>query len=78
MEQAIANIRQDLDSLQQQEISTKLIGDKVIEQLRLIDPIAYVRYASVYRCFEEVGEFIEEIQSLKRHTPNASQAPLNQ
>ncbi|KAB2644735.1 MAG: transcriptional repressor NrdR [Verrucomicrobia bacterium] len=66
MEEAIAQIVQNLESLQQQEIPTKLIGDQVMEQLRKIDPIAYVRYASVYRAFQEVGEFLEEIQSLKQ------------
>ncbi|MFZ4116459.1 MAG: transcriptional regulator NrdR [Chthoniobacterales bacterium] len=66
MEKAIAQILQNLESLQQHEISTKLIGDQVMEQLRHIDPIAYVRYASVYRAFQEVGEFLEEIQSLHR------------
>ena len=66
MEEAIAQILQNLESLQQQEIPTKLIGDQVMEQLRTIDPIAYVRYASVYRAFQEVGEFLEEIQSLKQ------------
>ena len=64
MEQLVETILQDLDSLQQREIPTKLIGDKVMEQLRTVDAIAYVRYASVYRCFEEVGEFIEEIEAL--------------
>jgi transcriptional repressor NrdR len=66
MEEAIAQIVQNLESLQQHEIPTKLIGDQVMEQLRKIDPIAYVRYASVYRAFQEVGEFLEEIQSLKQ------------
>lgn len=64
MEQLVETILQDLESLQRREIETKVIGDKVMEQLRQIDPIAYVRYASVYRCFQEVGEFINEIESL--------------
>lgn len=67
MEQAIANIMQELESLQEHEVSTKTIGDKVIQQLRMIDPVAYVRYASVYRCFEEVGEFINEIELLEKN-----------
>ena len=68
MELLVETILQDLDSLQQREIPTKLIGDKVMKQLRTIDAIAYVRYASVYRCFEELGEFIEEIESLSTGT----------
>ena len=68
MEKSVSIILQNLDSFQQREVPTKFIGDQVIEQLRHIDPIAYVRYASVYRRFEEIGEFIEEIQSLKKST----------
>ena len=68
MELLVETILQDLDSLQQREIPTKLIGDKVMKQLRTIDAIAYVRYASVYRCFEELGEFIEEIEALSTGT----------
>ena len=68
MENAISQILQNLESFQQQEIPTKLIGDQAMQQLRKIDPIAYVRYASVYRAFQEVGEFLEEIQSLKQQT----------
>lgn len=66
IEYAVAHVLQYLESLQQHEVSTKLIGDELMERLRNIDPIAYVRYASVYRSFQEVGEFINEIQSLKQ------------
>lgn len=64
MEDLVEAILHDLETLQVREITTKFIGDKVMDQLRKIDPIAYVRYASVYRRFEEVGEFINEIASL--------------
>ncbi|MCF7729407.1 MAG: transcriptional regulator NrdR [Chthoniobacterales bacterium] len=66
MENAIAQILKNLESLQQHEVPSKLIGDRLMDQLLNIDPIAYVRYASVYRAFQEVGEFIEEIQSLEK------------
>ena len=41
-----------------------VIGAKVMHRLESIDHVAYVRYASVYRQFEDVGEFIDEIKSL--------------
>ncbi len=63
IEEATALVIQDFEATQQREISTQLIGKKVMEQLRKIDPVAYVRYASVYRRFEEIGEFIEEIRN---------------
>ena len=59
----------DLEASQEREISTKEIGAKVMERLHSIDPVAYVRFASVYRRFEDIGEFIDEIQSLERRAP---------
>ncbi len=47
------------------EIPTRMIGPLVMKKLQTVDAVAYVRYASVYRQFEEVGEFIEEIRSLE-------------
>lgn len=67
MEEAVANVLHHLDLFQHREVPSKFIGDQVMEQLRQIDPVAYVRYASVYRRFEEIGEFIEEIESLKKN-----------
>lgn len=67
IEEALTQILHHIYSLHQQEISTKLLGDQVMEYLRRLDSIAYVRYASVYRSFQEVGEFIQEIQGLATH-----------
>ncbi len=69
MEESINAIISDLESGQDREISTKTIGARVMERLHAVDPVAYVRFASVYRRFEDIGEFIEEIQSLERRTP---------
>ncbi len=66
MEAAVSEVLGNLDTIQQREFPTTFIGDQVMEQLRRLDPVAYVRYASVYRRFEEVGAFIEEIESLKK------------
>ncbi len=70
-----------INELQQdniREIPTKVIGQKVMEKLRTIDHVAYVRFASVYRQFQDVGEFVNEIEQLKRHVPqrNAFQPEL--
>ncbi len=48
----------------EREISSKKIGEKVMAQLREWDDVAYVRFASVYREFQDVTEFIEQIQKL--------------
>ncbi len=64
LEKAADEIIQELKAENLKEIASQRIGPLVMKQLRNIDPVAYVRYASVYRQFEDVGEFIEEIQSL--------------
>ena len=46
------------------EVNSRFIGERVIKKLREIDKVAYVRYASVYREFRDVSEFIDEAQSL--------------
>ena len=69
MEESVNALINDLESDQDREISTKTIGARVMERLHAIDPVAYVRFASVYRRFEDIGEFIEEIQSLERRAP---------
>ena len=68
LEKAVEEILQELETEQRPEIPTRLIGAKVMERLHGIDPIAYVRYASVYREFQEIGDFIEEIQSYEKRS----------
>jgi transcriptional repressor NrdR len=47
------------------EISSETIGDLALEKLRVLDTLAYIRFASVYRHFEDIDEFVKEIQKLK-------------
>ncbi len=63
-EDIVELIEQRLHLKEEREISTQEIGATVMEELREIDPVAYVRFASVYRRFEEIGAFVEEVQSL--------------
>ncbi|MEO6054882.1 MAG: transcriptional regulator NrdR [Chthoniobacterales bacterium] len=72
MEHGVEGIIQDLETAQDREISTRMLGAKVMEKLHSIDQVAYVRYASVYRQFQDIGEFIEEIQSLERREIKSS------
>ena len=48
----------------EQEISSKLIGEMVMEELKKYDEVAYVRYASVYRSFKDIESFMQELQKL--------------
>lgn len=51
----------------EKEIPSREIGDLVMERLRELDAVAYVRFASVYRSFRDVEEFMEEIRSMEHH-----------
>jgi transcriptional repressor NrdR len=57
------------------EIPSKHIGLKVMEKLQDIDPVAYVRFASVYRQFQAVGEFIDEIEHLEQRPERGAKQP---
>jgi len=70
-------ITQELEQGFTKEIPSNLLGSKVMERLHELDEVAYVRYASVYRSFQDIGEFIDEIQMLgKRHKRSSLQAEL--
>lgn len=65
LENAVDEIINDLAADNLREVPTRFIGPKVMAQLKHIDPVAFVRYASVYREFQDVGEFSEVIESLE-------------
>ncbi len=60
----VDRIESDLQNTLKREISTKEIGEKVMEGLKDIDEVAYVRFASVYRQFKDVSTFIAEVNKL--------------
>lgn len=62
----IHRIIQKLRASGEREIPSQLLGEWLMDELRLIDPVAYVRFASVYRSFEDIDAFREEIQRLKK------------
>ena len=72
VERATEEILNELESMYDREISTQIVGAKVMEKLHSLDGVAYVRYASVYRQFEDIGEFIDEIQQLARRPRRGS------
>jgi transcriptional repressor NrdR len=57
-------IERDLRDSGEREISSSEIGEKVMHHLRDLDQVAYVRFASVYRQFDDIGEFLDELQRL--------------
>lgn len=68
IEQVVNSIVRQLESLGETEVTTPKIGELVMETLRTLDHVAYVRYASVYRDFRSPGDFNEFVDTLKRET----------
>jgi transcriptional repressor NrdR len=64
LEQAADEVEGRLVAEHEKEVSSQTIGERVAEALRRVDKVAYVRFASVYRQFEDVGDFIEEAQEV--------------
>ena len=61
-------VEEEIFRQQGQEVSSRLVGELVIARLRVVDKIAYVRYASVYHEFEDLGQFIDEVHDVMNHT----------
>lgn len=79
IERAVEEIVQQLEQDFTKDIPSQVLGAKVMERLHELDEVAYVRYASIYRSFQDIGEFIDEIQMLgKRHKRSALQPELFQ
>jgi transcriptional repressor NrdR len=57
----------DLQSLGEREIPVNLVGERIMERLRQMDEVAYVRFASVYRQFKDLSEFMDELKSMLNH-----------
>jgi transcriptional repressor NrdR len=66
LENIVEDIIHYLENSFGREVRSQIIGAKVMEVLHAVDEVAYVRYASVYRHFQDIGEFINEIQSLEK------------
>ncbi len=65
MEALIADLEQKLYSGTENEVSSESIGEMVLERLVSVDEVAYIRFASVYRDFQDVQSFMEELMRLK-------------
>lgn len=64
MELAINKLKSQLRATGERELSSEMLGNIIMEQLKQLDKVAYVRFASVYRSFEDIREFGEEIAKL--------------
>lgn len=66
IEKSVSQIEEELRQMNRDEIESIEIGRLVMDKLRDIDKVAYVRYASVYREFEDVSGFYDELENLKK------------
>ena len=64
-EEIVADIEAELHNSMKNEITTKELGEMVMEKLRGIDEVSYVRFASVYREFKDIDTFLEELKELR-------------
>jgi transcriptional repressor NrdR len=77
IEKMVHDIEAQLSELSRAEISSKAVGEMVVERLKNLDRVAYIRYASVYRDFRDIESFKEEIDALLE-PPEETGVPSNQ
>ncbi len=66
IEEIATAVERKLQEMGEKEIRSAVIGETVMERLRALDPVAYVRFASVYREFRDVGDFVSTLEGLTR------------
>jgi len=65
LERAVDDIENELRRVSRRRVTTHLVGERALHQLRAIDKVAYIRFASVYRQFEDIEEFQQELTRLE-------------
>ncbi len=79
LEAAVERISHRLRGLGEREVDSRAIGEMVMEELRQLDEVAYVRFASVYHRFQDADEFLDQLEQLdvsRRRDPTTGQLPL--
>ena len=62
IEKLINTIEQELQESGKKEVDSSVVGEKIMQLLKKLDDVAYIRFASVYRQFKDINEFIQELQ----------------
>jgi transcriptional repressor NrdR len=75
IETMVDNVEQACQEYQGKEIPSSMVGEKVMKELQRVDGVAYVRFASVYRQFRDVGDFMEELKDLLGVTREEEKQP---
>jgi transcriptional repressor NrdR len=66
MEEVVASLERELFSRGENEVPTTMLGEKLMEALKRLDKVAYIRFASVYRSFDDIGRFQAELAELTK------------
>ena len=66
VETLIEDIKKDIRSSGEREVRSRLVGEVIMKRLRQVDEVAFIRFASVYRRFEDITEFSEEVDKLSK------------
>jgi len=66
VETLIEDVKKDIRSSGEREVRSRLIGEVIMKRLRRLDEVAFIRFASVYRRFEDITEFSEEVDKLAK------------
>lgn len=64
IEALVSAVERQIQELGEKEVPSRVVGEAVMTRLRDLDPVAFVRFASVYRAFEDVGDFMSELEGL--------------
>lgn len=65
LDAVVMRIEEKLLTSGQREVSTEMLGELVMDELKKLDKVAYVRFASVYKSFEDIGEFVDAIREMQ-------------
>jgi transcriptional repressor NrdR len=74
IEEMVDRIETEIQRQAPGEVTSREIGERVMDELHGLDEVAYVRFASVYRQFKDVNQFLDEIQGLVQGDPNPSRS----
>ncbi len=72
IDEAVNRILHRLRATGEREVKSRMVGEMVMDELKQLDSVAYVRFASVYRSFQDISEFRTEIEKLERDNKAAS------
>jgi transcriptional repressor NrdR len=75
LEESVTQIEKKIQEMGESEIPSNIIGEEVMRKLHDLDPVAYVRFASVYREFKDINEFMSELKDLLKKEDRKESSP---